>query len=239
MFKKILLSLIGLVVLMVAAVAAYMSVPFPYQEQVGHSAYQSSDRVQVIHNDFISFIPDDQTSTGVIFYPGGKTHVDTFAPVMRQLTESDVATFMVPMPLNTAFLGINKADEVMAANPQISRWYLIGHSLGGVAAAQYAKENSHKLVGLILWAAYPASDISYIDLPVLSIAASHDLQSTQAKVANNMKYLPDNSHFSEIQRGNHWQYGYFDDSQNQQQDLISRQEQIRQVVELTSQFIRQ
>lgn len=49
--------------------------------------------------------------------------------------------FLPEMPLNIAFLGANKAAEIIESHPEISIWAIGGHSLGGVAAAEFTANN--------------------------------------------------------------------------------------------------
>ena len=83
------------------------------------------------------------TKCGFIFYPGGKVEYTAYAPLMCVLLK---------MPLNLAVLDVNAADSVFDMFPEISSWYIGGHSLGGSMAASYALENTDKLEGLVLLA---------------------------------------------------------------------------------------
>ena len=48
------------------------------------------------------------------------------------------AACIVPMKDMLAFNGVERADDVMAAEPAINSWFLGGHSMGGVSAVRYA-----------------------------------------------------------------------------------------------------
>ena len=56
----------------------------------------------------------------------------------RRSPTSGYLVAVIPMPLNLAILGISKADGPIGAHPEITRWAIGGHSLGGSMAAQYA-----------------------------------------------------------------------------------------------------
>ncbi|TRX55032.1 alpha/beta hydrolase [Thalassomonas sp. M1454] len=237
MIKKILLTLVGVIIFSIVGVSIWMSIPFAYQQETTTASLQSNNLVTVKQGKFIEFIPAADTSIGLIFYPGGKTSAETFAPLMQEFAKQGVYSAITPMPLKTAFLGINKADDVIAANPRIKHWYIAGHSLGGVAAAEYIKANANKLAGMLLWASYPGSDISAVNLPVLSIYADKDLQSTPAKIAQYKTLLATTTDYVVISNGNHWQFGHYLDELNQQQGLITRDEQQQQVLEQSLLFI--
>ncbi|WP_339719562.1 alpha/beta hydrolase [uncultured Paraglaciecola sp.] len=147
-------------------------------------------------------------------------------------------TVIVPMPLNTAFLGINKADNVLAAFPQIKQWVIAGHSLGGVGAAEYIKgADLTKMKGLLLLASYPASDISALDVAVMSISGSKDLQSTPEKIALNKPKLPTNTQYVVIENANHWQFGSFAPENTLQHGLISPEAQAELAFKKSLEFL--
>jgi predicted esterase len=51
-----------------------------------------------------------------------------------------------------------------------------GHSLGGVAATEFASKNPSLVDGVVLLASYPASvEYAAMNLPTLVIAGSNDL----------------------------------------------------------------
>ena len=109
------------------------------------------------------FTPINTTAEkALIIYPGGKTAPEAYAPLARAFAEQGIKTIIVKMPFNLAIFGINKADQVIAQNNDIKKWYISGHSLGRMMAARYAKNHQDTIEGLILWAAYPqkSSDLS-------------------------------------------------------------------------------
>src|SRR5512143_918573 len=106
------------------------------------------------------FQPAQPSDTGFIFYPGGLVDPAAYAPLMKQLSDQGIMTVIVPMPLDLAVFGVNKANDVIAAYPDIKQWIIGGHSLGGSMAAQYAKDNASKLAGIAFMASYPAGDMT-------------------------------------------------------------------------------
>ena len=86
------------------------------------------------------------------------------------------------MPLSLAVFDPNAAQEVIAAHPEIQRWVIGGHLLGGTMAAQFAHAHPGSVTGLVLWASYPPSsaDLSRSGLRVLSIYATQDGLATTA-----------------------------------------------------------
>ena len=239
LLKRLLLSIVALLALSIAAVCLWMMRPYPVQQDAIDQALRSDEAVQVSRGEYLVFTPANvAVDRGLIFYPGGKTDPTSFAPLLRALAEAGLRVVAVPMPLNTAFLDVDSATRAIAAFPDINHWFLAGHSLGGVAAAMYAQTNANRLDGLILWAAYPAADISSPGLDVLSIYAHDDLNTTLGDISKHQDWLPENTVYVEIE-GNHWQFGHFSDSQNQQPQKISREQQQSQILSATLAFIGQ
>jgi len=48
-----------------------------------------------------------------------------------------------------AVFDINAANRAVSALPQITRWYVGGHSLGGVMASTFAAANTDKVEGVV------------------------------------------------------------------------------------------
>ena len=239
--RSLLKLLAGLVLLLVAAVigmSLWMLYPYPQDQALIDPALRSDDRVRVTEGEFLVFQPGSGTpDTGLVFYPGGKVDPAAYAPILREIAATGVAVVVTPMPLKAAFLGVERASEAMSAFPEVNTWYLAGHSLGGVAASLYAEQDGDKLAGLIFWASYPVADLSDLDLEVLSIYATGDVQTTLEEIEQSRPLLPEKAHLVEIE-GNHWQFGHFSSSLHMQSPAVSREAQQAQVVITTLEFMR-
>jgi len=136
----------------------------------------------------------------------------------------------VPMPLDLAIFGVNKANDVIAAYPEVQHWIIGGHSLGGSMAAQYVKDNPTKVKGVAFMAAYPADNVDLSKLPVkfVSLHGSNDGLATEAKIQNSLKNLPADTKVVLIEGGNHAQYGNYGPQAGDGIATISREEQQRQ-----------
>ena len=116
----------------------------------------------------------EYADTGLIFYPGGKVDHAAYAPLMEALADRGILCVVTEMPFHLAVLDIDAAADIQAEYPEVERWYIGGHSLGGSMAAAYLEGCEEDYEGLILLAAYSTADLHDSDLEVLSIYGSED-----------------------------------------------------------------
>lgn len=100
----------------------------------------------------------ENSDTALIFYPGAKVEFNAYLPLMNGLCEAGLSCYLVEMPFHLAFFGMNIAGDIIARNPDVKRWYIAGHSLGGAMASSYASAHAETIEGLILYGAYPNGD---------------------------------------------------------------------------------
>ena len=203
-------------------------------------ALESDAQVQVETEPWLIFRPTgDQPAAGLVLYPGARVDPRSYAPAAHALAEEGYLVVIVPMPLNLAVFAPDRAAEVMAAFPEIGRWAVGGHSLGGAMAARFAYQNPDAVQGLVLWAAYPAStdDLSGYSTAVTSIYATEDGLTTEDKIAASRPLLPLDTSWVAIDGGNHAQFGWYGPQAGDGTATISREEQQKQIVAATLELL--
>jgi len=195
----------------------------------------SDGQVEVTQDPWITFTPAEPKPTGLILYPGGRVDPRAYAATARAFAEAGYLTVIVPMPLNLAVFAPGRALEVMQANPQVERWVVGGHSLGGAMAANFAAQHPDRTDGLVLWAAYPAGgdDLSDSGLPAASISGSLDGLADPATILASRSLLPSDTAFVEIAGGNHAQFGDYGPQAGDNPATISANEQWDHIVAAT------
>lgn len=161
LLKISLISFLSLIVLLVSAFFIYTSIYYKADSKALEALISDTIKIEK-NNDFYSFMPDNPKA-GIVFYPGAKVDEKAYAPLMLELANNDYACFLIKMPFHLAFFGQNKANNVLLKYSDISDWYIMGHSLGGVVASSYAKANN-QISGVILLASYANVDLSNNDL---------------------------------------------------------------------------
>jgi hypothetical protein len=164
-------------------------------------------------------------TTGLILYPGAKVPAAGYAPGARAIAEQGYLVVVVPMPLNFAIFDVGAADGVIAAHPEITRWAIGGHSLGGAMAAQYAADHQGSVAGLVLCGAYSASDLSASGLLVSSVYGSLDAAAPKIEDPATAALLPATTAYERIDGGNHEQCGWYTGQPNDPPATITRTDQ--------------
>ena len=148
----------------------------------------------------------DAADTGLVFLPGAR--VDPYAYLYKLVgtVERTGTTVVIAKPvLNLAILDQRPLSTFTDAAPEVSTWFVGGHSVGGVRACMLADDP--EVAGLVLFGSYCASAPERSDLRVLSLSGSADGLSTPEKIADTAALLPDGTHFVELMGANHARFG--------------------------------
>lgn len=187
--------------------------PFAAQEPA-LAAMASDAAVRVSESSTqIVFSPTGATdATAVFFQPGARVDARAYAAVLRPLAEAGHVVVLAKQPLGVGFLAGGAFERARAARPGIDAWVVGGHSLGGVIAATNADAHdadpSGRVSGLLLFASYPASDLSQtLSCPVLSLSGGADGLTTPTLVAQTKARLPAGTTFTVIDGAVHAFFG--------------------------------
>ena len=118
------------VILAIAAAFLIYTGDYYHADTIANTALISSSSVTVSKlGDDLVFTPAGGASDGLIFYPGGKVEYTAYAPLMHRIAEQGIQCVLVKIPFNLAVLDISAAGGIAAEFPEISSWYIGGHSL--------------------------------------------------------------------------------------------------------------
>ena len=138
---------------------------------------------------------------------------------------------LIRMPCNLAVFNVNGADGIREQFPDVERWYLGGHSLGGAMAASYAASHADELDGLVLLAAYSTRDLTESGLAVLSVYGSEDGVLDMETYEQYRPNLPADTAEVVIDGGCHAGFGRYGTQDGDGTPAISSDEQIDRTAE--------
>jgi hypothetical protein len=209
--------LLGRIVLIVAAagwiaVTAWLRPHTAVEPALAAMTSDSTVAVSEMPTEIVLAPRHRADTTGVLFQPGALVDPRAYAAVLRPLAKQGHTVVIAKQPLGIAFLALGALDTARNENPDITQWVVGGHSLGGTVAAIEATTkpaaDAAPVTGLMLYASYPANDISStLHAAVESISGSRDGLATPAKIATSRNDLPEDAHFTVINGADHAQFG--------------------------------
>lgn len=206
--------------------------------QPSESARQAATRAQTTQ-PVLTFKTHLKRGPQVIFYPGALVAPESYSIWAEKVAAAGYQVAIVRFPLDLAVLAPQRAQQVLAKN---QRAYVIGgHSLGGVMASRFAREHQARLKGVFFLASYPDKKgrLQQLNLPVLSVTASHDGVLDWAAYRHAKKYLPDSTRYQQIKGGNHAGFGSYGAQKGDRTATISSQAQQQQTATLLIHWLRQ
>ncbi|MBQ9930889.1 MAG: alpha/beta hydrolase [Firmicutes bacterium] len=175
---------------------------------------------------------------GLIFYPGGKVDHLAYAPLMEELASEGILCVLVEMPFHLAVFDPDAAEGIQPQYPEISKWYIGGHSLGGAMAGTYLSKTEEEFQGLILLGSYSTADLSASGLEVLSVYGSQDRVMDRQAYAENLGNLPGDFTEVVLEGGCHAGFGLYGPQKGDGIPTISSEEQIRQTSGILAEFMK-
>ncbi|BDZ70694.1 alpha/beta fold hydrolase [Methanobacterium petrolearium] len=238
--KKIIVITLVVVAVITASAFIYYVSDYYHADANALAALNSTEAYSVQNTgDFITFTPaGNKSTTGIIFYPGGKVQAESYSVIASKLAENDYTIIIAKMPFNLAFFGTDKADDVIENHTEIDSWVMMGHSLGGVYASEYAVNHQDKIKGVIYLAAYPPSNASNATFKALSIRGSLDNVILEEDISGNLDKFPKNTTFITIEGGNHYNFGDYGVQAGDNNSTITREEQQKQTINAIIEFIK-
>jgi len=224
---KIALISVGAVILaMIIACAVYLCDYYRADtDAIFEMDMGDSFNITELDDGNIAFMPKSPKAC-MIFYPGGKVEYTSYIPLMKACAERNIACILVKMPFNLAVFDISAAEGIKDQFPQIDRWYMAGHSLGGSMAASYLEGRHNEFEGLILLGSYSTADISRTSLRVLSIYGSEDGIMNREKYAECISNLPTDTEELVINGGCHAYFGVYGAQNGDGVPTLTNKEQI-------------
>ena len=240
----VLLAVVGVVVLGVVGFLVYATLVYEGDREASLDAWRSNG-VEITGTDGSIVIEPTTgaTDTGLVFIPGAKVQPSAYLYKMAGIVEATGMTVVITEPtLNLAFFDTRPLSAFTADAPDVERWYVGGHSLGGVRACQLAADAADdgaepEVVGLILFGSYCVDDLSDSGLAVLSIVGENDGLSTPEDVASRSGNLPDDTVTVVIEGGNHAAFGDYGAQPGDGVATIDRQTARSEIADAVAEFV--
>ncbi len=235
MKKRICLITFGAIIVLAAAFLIYTG-RYYHADAAALAALRSDETVCVTPTEYGWLFDGPAESEALIFYPGALVEETAYAPLLRRIAEQDMDVCLVKMPFRLAVLSRDKADRVIREH-DYDDWYIGGHSLGGVMAADYAAEHNEEMAGVVLLASYSMKTLED-DLRVITIYGTEDGVLNRERMREQDRCLPADCEQHVIAGGNHAQFGNYGEQDGDGNAAIPAEEQQRRTAELICGMLR-
>lgn len=193
--------------------------------------------IEELDNDIIKYSSEKGASgIGIAFYPGCTVEYYAYSPLLAELAEEGYTVYLFEMPHNVATMAPERADEIIGLDPDVTKWYIAGHSAGGVGAEMYLVENADKVDGAIIFASAAKEDMTELDVPMITVYGSMDMlvgKSIHRRAVNN----PPDTEMYCIEGANHAQFGDYGKQIFDPDATISDEEQRKQAIAYVTDWI--
>lgn len=162
---------------------------------------------------------------GLVFQPGALVDPRAYVPLLARVAADGHLVVIVKQPLSFGLLALGAPDGPIAEHPEVARWAVGGHSLGGVAASMYAASHADRVSGLVLWASYPASSLAdRTGLAVASISGTADGLARPATIEARRGDLPPSTVFTPVSGAVHAYFGDYGEQAGDGIPTVSREQ---------------
>ena len=217
------------VALLVAAAAVFLSIYYPADEEAQAVLSDTSGAaVSVIDGGYM--LDGKGSDTALIFYPGAKVQTEAYLPILKRIADGGIDCFLLEAPMRLAILDTGAADKV-TSHYSYDTWLVSGHSMGGIAAADYASKHSDIIDAVVLLAAYPNKKLPD-SLSLYTIYGSEDIVLDLDAYKQAKENAPSVYREFVITGGNHAQFGNYGEQSGDGKATISRDEQQAQTTDI-------
>jgi predicted esterase len=232
---KIRLVQVLVVLLAFAGVGVYIYAQDYYRASV--TALEAIEAENLVDGDLVYGRAD--ATKGVIIYPGGKVDEKAYAYLAKSISDLGYETVVLKMPLKLAILGGNRAKKHIQSREGIEEWVIIGHSLGGVAAAGFIEKNPEKIGGMVFMGSYPTEGTYLGDngISIYSFVGTEDRIVNQEALLASIDTLGEFGQLVEIPGGNHSYYANYGNQENDGSASIGYAEQQQYILDAVSEIL--
>lgn len=211
----------------------------PVWDEMSDLDYNGEYTTHLDENGTYYVVPNTMQA-GFVFYAGGLVEHAAYLPFMEELASRGILCVMPKFPLNLALLDVDAAAGIKgeyADKIAPKDWYIGGHSLGGVAAAEYYSKYPNEFYGIVLIASYSTVDLTKA-MCVLSIYGSEDQVLNMKKYEKNKENLPSGllGEFI-IEGGNHSGFGAYGQQRGDGEAKITPTEQRKIAADRIAKFM--
>ncbi|MCD8148576.1 MAG: alpha/beta hydrolase [Clostridiales bacterium] len=198
------LIIIGILAVFILIVLLYYNKAFPEAQEI-------AEKMDVIDRDY--WFHGDKKA-GFLIFTGAQTDEPAYAYIAYLLHRETYPVVIPKQPFQMSVFGTKHGMEIMDSHPEIEKWILVGHSLGGVPVSRIAAARPDRVIGTAFLATYASIDLSGLDISAIRIVAENDGIMNNDRMSNFNHNLPEDSATVVIKGANHQGFAAYDSLSN-------------------------
>jgi pimeloyl-ACP methyl ester carboxylesterase len=235
MMKKIAIVIAGLLILVVVVQLVWYEIdglPLPETERflVGDGFAVSED-----DDGSLVFRPDVSNGHGLLIMHGALIKPKSYAKTAAFFARRG---YTVLLPYGMVRLSITAVDGAAERMKDfaVRDWFVIGHSMGGMAGLMLVERHRPNVTAVALWAASQPSDFSDLSLPILFLWGDTDGLLGPERFAAGKANLPATVEYVTVVGGNHQDFAMYSHQFFDREGLLGWGAQIDLANEITAGF---
>ncbi len=224
---RILLVILIVILVFFTVVLLYCNKPYP-------EAAAIAKEMTLIGRDYW-FIGD--SGVGFLLFSGAESDDRSYAYLAKLLHDAGHTVVIPKQRFQMSAFGTGHGREIIDTHPEIKKWILIGHSLGGMPVTHVAETHAEHLTGIVFLATYASADLTGLPFPALRISADHDGVMNNERMDAYAGNLPAGSKSVMLTGANHRGFGgYQSRSKRDGHATMTWQEQNEEAIRLVLAF---
>lgn len=147
--------------------------------------------------------PKAPSGRGLLIFHGALIEPRSYARTAAFFAQRGMTVFLPRGPQRLSIRGVEGAAARMSDFPQVKEWFLLGHSMGGMASLTLAEARPNGIKGIALWAAAMPRDFTKARVPVLFLWGDSDGLLPAERLVEVKSKLPSSTRYATIEGGNH------------------------------------
>ena len=154
------------------------------------------------------FRPADSNGHGILIMHGALIMPKSYAKTAAYFADRG---YTVYLPMGPARLSVGVVDRAAsrALEMNVDKWFLIGHSMGGMASMELATRHSLNVQAIALWAGNMPTSYTFVDLPIIYIWGNNDGLLPEERFKLNRFNLPESVSYVTLEGANHKNFAMY------------------------------
>ncbi len=181
------------------------------------------------------FKPRSANGAGIVIMHGALILPKSYAKSAAFFASQGYTVYLPSGPLRMSIAAVGTVAETLQQS-SLSKWFFIGHSMGGMASLETIASHSIPAAGVALWATSMPADYSELTMPTLFIWGDTDGLLPPKRFENGKANLPPATRYLTLEGANHKNFAMYSHQFFDNEATIDWDEQIDFANQTTLEF---